>query len=87
MVSALLFVVVYRYSTYLRPTKGNSTRERERRRAEYTGDNRTRGRRNNCDCCTFAIGCDLREPLQGGINLSVGLGGRSLEKDPGPLAL
>ncbi len=70
--SALLFVVVYRYHPCLRPTKGNSSRERERRRAEYAGDNRNRGIRNNSDRRTFGAGCDLREPPQGGINLSVG---------------
>ena len=72
MLLALLFGVVYRYYPYLRLTKGNSTRERERRRAEYAGDNRNRGRGDNHYRRTFGAGCDLRESPQGGVNLSDG---------------
>ena len=68
MVTALLFVVVYRYYPYSRPTKGNSTREGERRRAEYAGDNRARGRRNNRDRLTFAAGGGLGSHPKGELN-------------------
>ena len=75
------------YCPRLAPVTGGGRIEPQaiwgRRRAEYAGDNRDRGRRDSHYRRAFGAGGNLREPPQGGIEPSVGLGGRSLEKDPG----
>ncbi len=55
-----------------------------RRRAEYAGDNRDRGRRDNCDRLTFAAGGDLGSTPKG-VRISPRMPtGRVPNRDCGP---